>query len=252
MSKGNTLVLVAVRLKSTRLPRKALEDLAGKPLILRLNERLRKTRLVDEIIWCTSTNPDDDLLEELAVLNDIPLYRGSELDVLSRFMKVAWSRNAKTVIRVTGDNPLTDPLFMDLMIREHNSTCAEYTYTDDLPRGTRCEIIEVSALEKCHSLVKDPTASEYMTLMLRRPDHFKVIKVNSPDRKINRPELRLTVDTPEDLYVIREIYNAFNGEPPELSRIINWLDAHPDVKKYNQHIIPREIDSSINVQFITD
>jgi spore coat polysaccharide biosynthesis protein SpsF (cytidylyltransferase family) len=85
-----------------------------------------------------------------------------------------------------------------------------------------------------------------MTLMLKRPDKFKVLNIKTPNEKIRRPELRLTVDTQEDLDVIQKIYNVFNGNPPELAKIIQWLDLNPLVKNTNAHIIPTQIDSSIN------
>ena len=209
---GPTLALVAVRLKSSRLPRKGLVDLAGRPLIVRLGERLGLARELDGQVWCTSTNPQDDPLEALAAEYGYACHRGSELDVLQRFLDVVEARGAETVIRVTGDNPLTDPAMMDHMIRAHREAGAEYTYTED------------------------PDASEYMTLMLRRPDHFKVLPVAATDPAIRRPELRLTIDTPEDLEVVRAVYEAFAGQPPSLAEVIAWLDAHAELRDLNSAI----------------
>jgi len=246
------LVLVAVRLKSTRYPKKALADLCGKPLILRLFERISQAVLPDGIVLCTSTHEQDDPIQVLAEQHGISVYRGSENDVIARFLDVARSREAKTVIRVTGDNPLTDPEMMDIMVKEHTDKGVEYTYTEDLPRGTRCEVIDVAALERCHQLVQDPQASEYMTLMLRRSDHFRILKIDARDPSLVRPEIRLTVDTAEDYDVVSTIYEAFNGEPPELDAIIRWLDEQPELCSRNQHIKPRELDESINVKLVGD
>ena len=117
--KNSFLSLVAVRLKSKRLKEKALANLYKKPLILRLTERISQAKIPSEIIWCTSKNKNDNKLETLAKLNNISLYRGSELNVLSRFLSVAKKRKADGIIRITGDNPLTDPRIIDLMIRFH-------------------------------------------------------------------------------------------------------------------------------------
>jgi spore coat polysaccharide biosynthesis protein SpsF len=249
---SDIVTLVAVRLNSTRLPRKALAELAGRPLIMRLTERVSQAALPAQVIWCTSTNTEDDPLEALSQDCEAWIYRGDELDVLSRFIEVAWARSAHTVIRVTGDNPLTDPEMIDVMLRSHAEAGADYTYTEDLPCGTRAEVIEALALERCHELAEDPKASEYMTLMLRRPDHFKVLKVDPPRPELKRPELRLTCDTPEDLQLLQRLYEAFDGAPPPLSEIIGWLDAHPEVAALNRHIKPREIDPSINVRLRGD
>ena len=249
---ADILTLVAVRLKSKRLPEKALANLAGKPLIQRLTERVEQAKYPKVVYWCTSTNPEDDPLETLAETSDAWIYRGDELDVISRFIEVAWSRNSEIVVRVTGDNPLTDPMMIDFMIDEHRKNDSDYTYCDALPRGTRSEIISVSALEECHALVEDPNSSEYMTYMLRRPDHFKVLKVTPPHAQLNRPELRLTCDEPADLDVLQRIYDAFDGMPPPLPDIIAWLDANEDVAALNRHIQPVEIDDAVNVRLKGD
>jgi spore coat polysaccharide biosynthesis protein SpsF len=247
-----TIACVAVRLKSSRLAGKALLPLAGEPVILRLTESLRRAKRIDDIVWCTSTHPQDDPLEQLAIEKNINVYRGDELDVMSRFIEVAWGRKAHTIVRVTGDNPLTDPGMMDVMIDAHRAGAAEYTYTEDLPRGTRSEIMSVAALERCHDLVEDPSASEYMTLMIRRPDHFKLLKVDAPDARLKRPELRLTIDAPEDLAVMSAVFEAFGGMPPSLADVIGWLDQHPDIATKNAAVPTQEIGPAINVRLRGD
>ena len=85
MSK-KVLALIAVRMKSTRLTAKAMKDLSGAPLILKLHHRLLKSKRLNGIVWCTSTNEQDNQLQELAEHNNISFYRGSELDVIDRFL----------------------------------------------------------------------------------------------------------------------------------------------------------------------
>ena len=245
--KNNVVGLIAVRLKSKRLPKKALAELDNSPLIQRLHERLLKSDLLNEIIWCTSTNPEDDPLEKIAKTLKAKIFRGSELDVISRFISVSDKFNADTIVRITGDNPLTDPEMLDYMVKCHLSHDAEYSYTEDLPSGTRPEIISSSALKRCHDLIQEPNYSEYMTLMLKRPDKFRVLKINTPNNYVKRPEIRLTIDTKEDLKLIQKIYSNFHGNPPELSKIIKWLDLNPSIKNINSNVIPTKIDPSINV-----
>ena len=250
----NVLILVAVRLKSSRLPLKALSDLSGKPLIIRLTERVQEAKIPSDVIWCTSTHPQDDPLEELANENNISIFRGLELDVMSRFIEVANARDASTVIRVTGDNPLTDPVMMDYMVKEHLAQNAEYTYTEDLPVGTRSEVINIKMLKRCHSLLQDPDFSEYMTWMLNRPDYFRTLKIDSPLREVKRPEICLTVDTEEDLRKVQAIYSQFHGLPPVLGQIIAWLDKNAELVS-KQKDIPSGIEKSngtINAKLIYD
>ena len=243
------LILVAVRLKSGRLEKKALKDLAGKPLIMRLTERILKAKLPHKVIWCTSNNPQDNELYDLAIKNNIDCYQGSELDVMSRFIEVANKENATTVVRVTGDNPLTDPEMIDLMIDKHNERKADYTFNDDMPHGTRPEIIDVKMLKKCHKELKDPNSSEYMTWMLNRPDYFKTLMVKSNSKDLQRPELSLTVDTPNDFHLINSIYSEFDGNPPKLIEIIKWLDLNPQLIDYQKSAISVVNKEDINYKF---
>ena len=249
---ADTLILVAVRLKSSRLPKKAILGLSGQPLIYRLHERLEISNLCYGIVWCTSRSKQDDPLEKLANQHEIDIYRGSELDVMSRFIEVAEMFNATTIVRVTGDNPLTDPEMMDYMIDQHCRNGSEYTYTEDLPIGTRPEIIDVSMLNRIYSELKDPASSEYMTYMLNRPDKVKTLCVGSIRLIARRPELRLTVDTNEDLELMRKIYHHFDGSPPNLSDVITWLDTRPDLLQLNSEVPEYSVPSSINCDFIGD
>lgn len=246
------LVLVAVRMKSSRLPKKAICDLAGEPLIARLMERLSVTTVPEAVVMCTSTNPQDDALSDLAEARGWDFHRGHELDVIQRFLDVARARNAHTVIRVTGDNPLTDGPMLDHMVKTHLAQDAEYSHTDDLPRGTRCEVMAVSALDRCHKLVADPNASEYMTLMIRRPDHFRVARIDSPWPEIKRPEIRLTIDTPQDYSLVRSIYDNFGGRPPALGAIVSWLDRNPEIAGLNKCVQAETLDGGINVKLRGD
>ena len=237
------LILVAVRLKSSRLERKALADLFGKPLIIRLFERLNEYIPRDNIVLCTSMHPQDSELYDLAVENGIQIYRGSELDVASRFIEAADIYGATTIVRVTGDNPLTDGKFILKMLESHDDSGAEYTFVSDLPIGTRAEVIDVHGLRRIRSEWSDPQSSEYMTLLLNRSDKFTQNEMVANSKTISRPELRLTVDTPEDLLLMQAIYAHFEGSPPGLSEVIEYLDANPSL---------RLIEDAGNIGLISD
>jgi spore coat polysaccharide biosynthesis protein SpsF len=217
------LVVVAVRLNSTRLPRKALADLHGQPLIIRLTERVKQARLQSGVVWCSSTHRQDDPLEELAAQNNVAVFRGSELDVMSRFIEVAIKNDATTVVRVTGDNPLTDPIMMDDMLDCHWTKNSEYTFNEELPVGTRSEVIDVDMMMRCHQLLRNPSASEYMSWMFNRPDQFRTLDVKTRIAGTNYPELCLTVDFQDQLEVMQKIYQYFDGTPPSLDKIIKWI-----------------------------
>jgi len=88
--------------------------------------------------------------------------------------------------------------------------------------------------------------------MIKRPDHFKVLCVEAIDKATKRPELRLTIDTPQDYEVVSNLFEAFDGAPETLEEAIAWLDSNPGVRELNAAIEPREIDSSINVRLKGD
>lgn len=217
-------------MKSSRLPKKALLEIVNKPLIERLVERLMLGFPSDQIVICTSTNPQDMVLEKVAAKLGIRFFCGSELDVMGRFIDASKENNVSTIARVTGDNPLTDPFQLQEMLNFHWKNNGEYTFTSCMPAGTKAEIIDISALSRIHSEVSDPNSSEYMTYMLNRPDKLRVLEYIIQDASLRRPELSLTVDTPKDISLIREIYKEFHPDEPKLGDIIKWLDENPSKK----------------------
>ena len=245
----DSYVFIAVRMKSSRLKKKALLSVNGEPLILSLVKRLSAKIPKDKIVVCTSTYNGDDALEEICISNDIKYYRGDELDVMGRFICAAEKNGAKTIVRVTGDNPLTDPDILIKMLRFHDATDSEYTCTYDIPVGTRSEIINSSSLKRIHQQLTSPESSEYMTLMLNRPDKLKVCVYDVEDENIKRPELSVTVDTSKDLSLVNDIYYGVGKEHPSLCDIIDWIDKHPESK-----IIcgESELHDSIDCSYITD
>ena len=214
-------------MNSERLPKKALLEIYGKPLIIRLFQRLEEVFNINDLVVCTSINPQDDELQKISAEYGINCFRGSELDVMGRFIEAANNANAQTVARVTGDNPLTDPKILKDMFDYHIINKSEYTYTNDLPVGTRAEIIDINALKRIHKEISDPDSTEYMTNVLKRPDKLKVSEYHVPNLELRKPELSLTVDNLADLELTRKIYDAFNGNIPDLSKIIKWLERQP-------------------------
>lgn len=239
-------ILIAVRTKSTRLPKKALAEIEGKPLIEHMIERLKTAKVPDSVVVCTSTHPDDKVLVDIAKRNGVKWFAGDEDDVLRRFIGAAEAVGADVIVRATGDNPLTDPLHADKMMEHHIKTKAEYTYIEGLPDGTKPEVISVSALRKCRELSQNPERSEYMTLYFRDSGMFKVSKLTAePD--FFRPNYRLTVDTPEDLKLMREIYWRLypKNKAFGLRDVIKLLDGEPELAKINQHVRPKEVKMEI-------
>lgn len=212
------IICIAVRLKSSRLPKKALTDIEGQPLIMRLTERVARSGY--KPIWCTSWEKGDNPLSQLARWHNIECFCGHPLDVMDRFLHVAKKHKAEHIVRVTGDNPLTDPGLIRRMIEEHIKANANYTRVSGPPRGTKPEIIRVAALEELHKTIMNPLSSEYMTDMLGLMDKICHLELRGEGCD---PDMRLTVDYPADLERVRKIYQAFDGNPPCLPDLTIWV-----------------------------
>ncbi|HIG93952.1 TPA: NTP transferase domain-containing protein [Candidatus Woesearchaeota archaeon] len=237
-------ILIACRMKSQRLPQKALLPIVGKPLIDHLIERVKSAKVPEGIVLCTSTHPDDAVLEEVAQRNAIGFFRGSEEDVMGRFIAAAEKFGFDAVVRVTGDNPLTDPEHIDLLIKSHIETSADFSKVEQLPLGANCEVISLSTLRKAHTLADDPNLSEYMTAYLKQPKYFN-INLLEVDPYLKHPQIRLTVDVKEDLQLMEEIYRRLYTEPGKIFSIRQVVELltqrEPELLKINQKVPERAL-----------
>ena len=243
------VILIAVRMKSARLPKKALAIIEGQSLIEHLIDGMKTCKKVDEVVLCTSVHPDDKVLAEIAEKKGIKWFRGSEDDVMDRFIKAGEKENADIVIRVTGDNVFTSPELIDYAIVHHISHNADYTTTDDLPVGTIGEVIAMSALKKAYELAEDSSYSEYMTWYLDNPEVFKVSKIRF-GKNSKRPHYRLTCDTVDDLKLIRIIFKRLHSKTGiiRLRNVIDLLDENPEIVKINAHVKDRNVRDRVNVK----
>jgi len=239
--------LVAVRTKSIRLKNKATLNLNGKPLILQLLLRLKRAEKLDDIVLCTSTHPDDKILLKIANENGFKSFAGNEDDVMDRFIKAGERERADVIVRITGDNPLTDPELIDTMIESHIDSKADYTRIDNLPVGITTEATTFSSLKKAFQMAEDSRQSEYMTnYFVDNPQFFK-LNILQPDDEIRRPQYRLTVDYPEDYELMKKIFSNFKGkETFSIRDVIKFLDNNPKIANINSNIKPLKI--SVNTR----
>ena len=140
--------LITGRLKSTRLPKKVILEIAGKPMIVHMLDRIKLAKRIDKIVICTSTNPQDDPLEKIAKDETVYCYRGSENDVLMRLHEAAVKYHVDYIVNITADCPLIDPFFIDQIVKTYESTNADLIMSFKLPMGQRPYGIKPSALKK--------------------------------------------------------------------------------------------------------
>lgn len=238
--------IIQARHNSTRLPGKMSKDLHGKPLIVRVVEQISYSKLLDHVIVATSDEESDNVLAELCESHEIDSYRGSLLNVLNRFIDTAGQYNLDVIIRVTGDNPLTDPALIDSMISEFkNSPDLEYmnnVHRDGSVHGSGCELVTLSALKRVYELIRnDPEKEAYMehvTLYIRKNIDQFYTKKYYPEDRLSRPEISYSVDYPEDFILVEKIYKYLykKGKPFKTGEILEFLDQHPELLEINSSL----------------
>ena len=230
------LAIIQARTGSTRLPSKVLADLLGRPMLVRQIERIARVRLIDRAVIATTGQPQDDKIAALAHLLKLDCYRGSVDDVLDRFYQCAKRYDADHILRLTADCPLTDPEVIDQLIRLH--LAGEYDYTSNVepptdPHGLDAEIRTRDALVQAWNEAVKPSEREHVTSYIR--NNAKKFKMGNLRSKEDHSRLRLTVDEPEDLVLIRQIYEALYPANPEFKTrdVLDYLKAHPDLVLIN-------------------
>ena len=229
-----TACFITARLKSTRLPRKVLKPLCGRPMIAYLVERLKLSRRVDRIVLCTSTVSEDDPLERFAADAAIDCFRGDPDDVLRRLYDAARCYRVNLVASCTADNPFVDPVSMDALIDFHIAGGYDYCRSVDIPWGTFTATVSYSAMEKACE-IKDMSDTEVWGGYFTETELFQVGMLHHGDPKVARPELRLTVDEPADFELAARIVERLQqpGEVFGLDEIVALLDAHPELAALN-------------------
>jgi spore coat polysaccharide biosynthesis protein SpsF len=231
---------------SARCPGKALQELLpGKPLLAVLIARMRTSKTVDDVAIATSVNPENDEIADLGRAVGVRVFRGDEDDVLKRHVAAAREFDADHVVRVTGDNPLTDVSTMDALIRLHHERSADYTYVpgEALLMGILAEVIARDALERSWTRGEARHRSELVTLYIKEhPAEFK-IAMHDLDPALLRPAYRLTVDHPEDIRLQREIFKTLDrGALVDTRDAIELLDSRPDLVAINAHLTHKGVN----------
>jgi len=163
---------------------------------------------------------------------------GGEKDMLKRLIKAANLVDADIVFRVTTENPYFHWEEIDPTLRKHIKLKCDFSTLEPIPLGASFHIINTKALEKSFKNGTSRHRSEYCALyILENKEKFKT-RVFQPEKILQRSEIRLTVDTPQDLILAREIYNALgkNGGPIQLKKIIKFLDKNPKLLEINSDI----------------
>jgi len=238
MNHPKTVALLGVRLTSERLPHKALRLVHGKLVLEHILNRFESLGCIDQIVVCTSREPIDDALADLAEELGYPCFRGEGDDVLCRFYEAARKYDATHIVRALGDNLFVCLQHLERQLKLHMENSADWSVTEKLPWGMKAEIISFDALEKCYRFAEDTSDSCDLTWYFDQPEYFKVLRLD-PMPGCERPQYRLTMDTPEDLKFLRTLCKRLQ-EPVYLAGIhdiISILDTDEELVALN-HDVP--------------
>lgn len=239
-----TIAIIQARMGSTRLPGKILKPVLGQPMLARQIERVKRAQTLDQIIVATTTDSLDAPIYRLANQLDIPSYRGSTNNVLDRFYQAALRFNADIIVRLTGDCPVIDPAVIDTTVTTFHRSHSDYVsnvHRRSFPRGMDVEVFNFKTLELAWRQAKSNYDCEHVTAYIyAKPQRFKLKTILAPP-SLGRPELRLTVDEPADLKLIRQIYQRLYPRKPNfnLQDIIILLDQHPKLTTINKAVIQK-------------
>jgi spore coat polysaccharide biosynthesis protein SpsF len=218
-----TVGIIQARMGSTRLPGKVLFPLGKRTILTYLVERLERSRTLDDIVVATTGLSNDDAIVAECDKYSIPWFRGSEDDVLGRYLGAAIATDAEVVVRITADNPFTDPESIDRVVEYIGRTGADYVLEDRLPLGTTGEALTGEMLAFLDEIATEPDLREHVTLYAKRNRGPKSVFLEPPEA-FDRPSLQLTVDERSEYERVREIAGRLGGLDFDLADLIQLAD----------------------------
>lgn len=251
------LVMIQARCGSTRLPNKVLKDLCGKPALERMIERVKRSKVVDEVMVVTSIEKNNLPILKLCAEMGVRVGIGSENDVLDRFYQSAKLLKPEYIIRLTADCPCFDAELLDQAIfgmQESTDYCG--MTSESFADGLDLEIIKFSALEKSWREAVHSFEREHVTqYIIRHPELFEQLDFQSPIGYFG--DHRWTVDEPEDFELVSKIYEHFINELYTenfgYKDILNYLNKNPEIRNINRKYTRNEgLEKSIREDRIVE
>jgi spore coat polysaccharide biosynthesis protein SpsF len=237
-----TVAIIQARMSSTRLPGKVLKVVAGRTILDRMVERVQKAKQVDETIVATTIDASDNVIVEYCEKVGIACYRGSLQDVLDRYYQAAVLHKADIIVRLTGDCPLIDPDLIDAVVDTLINEKADFAcnrlpppLTRTYPIGLDVEACTFAALKRAWTEATEKHEREHVLPYLYDvPGRFKVVQLNHSQ---DLGTMRWTLDTPEDLVLLEQVYARFGGRND-----FSWLDV---LELFNKEPTLAEINNQV-------
>jgi spore coat polysaccharide biosynthesis protein SpsF len=234
----NNAIFITVRTASTRLPQKCLLPFGSARTIEFLIRRLKRSHLADGIILCTTENREDDILCEIASHEGIGCFRGSERDKLARWNGAAAEFGVDFFVTADGDDLFCEAELIDFCFAQHRETDADFIEQEGLICGCFTYGIKTAALRKVCE-IKDSPDTEMMWVYFKDTGLFRCETLRNAPDVFKRPEIRMTLDYPDDLKffkVCAEHFWAQRRDDFTLRDIVAFLDANPSVIAINQYL----------------
>jgi spore coat polysaccharide biosynthesis protein SpsF (cytidylyltransferase family) len=234
----NVVAIVQARMTSSRLPGKVLMDLGGVPMLARVVERAAAASLVDLVVVACTNRPEDDPIADWCAGANVAVFRGSEADVLGRFVGAAAVARADLIVRLTADCPFLDPAVIDLvagaLIAHPDADYAANVLERSYPRGLDVEAFTRDALLRMDRLGRSPAAREHVTIGPRL-EHQEAFRSRSVRADRDDSDLRWTVDSAADLEFARAAYRAAPMADGDHRALISWCRQHPELARRDDH-----------------
>lgn len=237
--------VIQARMGSTRLSGKVMKEIAGKTVLEHVIERVRQSKAIDSVVIATTIHDRDDVIVDEAIRCKAKYFRGSEEDVLSRYYYASKENSLDVVIRITSDCPLIDPFIIDEIIEYYInndydivSNAGPKTSDRTYPRGLDTEVFSFIALERAFHKASESYQREHVT-----PYIYENNKVYYYKNKTDYSRFRWTLDTDDDLRLIREIYkDLYNGKHDfYMDEIIKLFESKPELYNINAHIVQKKL-----------
>lgn len=201
------VAIVQARMTSRRLPGKVLMEIAGRPVLGHIVDRLDRCSKIQEIVVATSSDPSDDPIAEFADANGIRCYRGSLEDVAGRMLGAARESACDAFVRVNGDSPLMVPDLVDTgvdLFRSEDPDLVTNVRTRTFPKGQSVEVIALDSMARaCREMSTDSEREHVTRHFYLNQDRFRIESFESPE---NHGQVQLSVDTREDLVRVDGIF----------------------------------------------
>ena len=232
-------IIIQARTDSNRFPKKVLKIINQQPVLWHVINQCKEMNL--DIIVATTKRKKDDPIVKIAKKMKVKFFRGSKNDVLDRYYQTAKKFNLNGIIRITADCPFIDPKESMKVVKSLKLKKTDYISLDEktYPDGLDIEGFTFESLELAWKNARLKSEREHVTPYIYKfPKKFKINVIQVP-KNLRRPEIRLTIDNPEDLILVRQIMLKFNKNKllPRLENIINLIDSNSELKKINKKFV---------------